>query len=171
MNAVHLHLMLNHVAILGVLFATLILIAGFLFKSPILRRAGMLAFLISAISSAVVMNTGEGAEDSVESIAGVSKDNIEAHEESAELSIWLAGITGLLSAIGLFFFLKNRKLPGMLEVLILIGGLLATGSLMNTGLLGGKIRHTELSGSAVQNAQGVGNEQGPGEKNKDGVDD
>ncbi|MFM2134790.1 MAG: hypothetical protein RL021_190 [Bacteroidota bacterium] len=149
MNAAHLHLLVNHAGIFGLLFSTLILIAGMLFKIPVLNRTAMVGFLIAAVSVAVSMNSGEGAEEFLERVVPLNEPVVESHEDSAELSAWLAGASGLISVFGLFLYWRKRPVPSFLFTVLLIVALVATGSIVNTGRLGGKIRHTELSGTSV----------------------
>lgn len=145
MNAAHLHLLINHAGIFGLLFSTLVLVAGMLFKIPVLNRTAMVGFLLAAVSVAVTMNSGEGAEELLEKVIPLNESVVEAHEESAELSAWLAGVTGLISLLGLFLSLRNRQVPALFLPALLIAALAASVSIVNTGRLGGKIRHTELS--------------------------
>jgi uncharacterized membrane protein len=149
LDPTHLHLLFNHAGIFGVLFSTLILIASLLLKSNVLKRTAMIGFILSAIFTIVTMNSGEGAEERVEHMAGIVKSNIEAHEEAAELAAWLTGLTGLLSALGLFISFRGGRSLSWTTAVLLLMALAASASLSNTGLLGGKIRHTELSAGSV----------------------
>jgi len=146
MDATHLHLLFNHAAIFGIIFSWCILVAGMLLKSGILQRTAMVGFVIAAVAAAITMNSGEGAEERLEQLPGFVESTVEAHEESAEWSIWLIGCVGFLGMVGLGLWVKGRALPRLLQMALLIFGLAATVAIMNTGLLGGKIRHTELSG-------------------------
>ena len=109
MDATHLHLLFNHVGILGLLFSACILLVAILLKSGILKRTAMTGFVIAAVAAAVTMNTGEGAEETVEHISGVAEAAIHEHEEAAESTIWLVGVCGLLSLIGLIFYFLSKS--------------------------------------------------------------
>jgi uncharacterized membrane protein len=148
MDATHLHLLFNHVGILGLLFSACILLVAILLKSGILKRTAMTGFVIAAVAAAVTMNTGEGAEETVEHISGVAEAAIHEHEEAAESTIWLVGVCGLLSLIGLIFYFLSRTMPAAFYGLLLLVSLVASAMIFNTGRLGGLIRHTELSGTA-----------------------
>lgn len=152
MDATHLHLLFNHVGILGILFSTLLLIAAMLVKSEILKRAAMVGLIIATVATGITMNTGEGAEESVENLQGISEATIHEHEESAETTIWLVGVCGLLSLVGIAFYFMSKSLPSIFYTVLLLLTLVASYMIFNTGRLGGLIRHSELSGTtgAVQ---------------------
>ncbi|MBK7850466.1 MAG: hypothetical protein IPJ66_04785 [Bacteroidetes bacterium] len=146
MNQTHIHLLLNHVAILGSVFSIVLLIAGMVLKSDVLKKTAMIGFVIAALVAIPVFLTGEPAEESVENIAGTIKATIEEHEESAEISIWLVEFMGAVSLLTFFLAKKSNTInKGLLSFLLLLS-IVAAGSISYTGFLGGKIRHTELSG-------------------------
>ena len=67
MNQVHLHLLMNHLPILGVPFGLLLLCAGMLRQSDELKKAALLTFVVAALLAVPVYFTGEPAEISVRS--------------------------------------------------------------------------------------------------------
>lgn len=88
--------------------------------------------------------TGEPAEETVENISGISKNLIEEHEESANLTLILISIMGLLSCTALFISWKSAKFIKSLPIIVLIISIACFGAAARTGYLGGKIRHTEV---------------------------
>lgn len=150
MNPIRIHLMLNHVAIVGVVFGTIWLIHARIFKSPAVSRAARYTLLFTSLISFVVMKSGEGAEESLEQLSGVSESIISEHEDAASVAIWIAGIAG---GLALFSILLEKRLGSFaktLESMIILFGLAASLAMINVGRLGGKIRHTELSGTTPQ---------------------
>lgn len=148
MNQAYLHLLINHVSILGIFFSFILLSGGMIFKSFDVKKAAMVGFVFSGIATLVVFKTGEGAEEAVEIFAGVREAAIEEHEESAEGVIWLAGGLAVISLAGLFLSLKKKAVPGALLALLLIAGAATSGWLVQVGRLGGLIRHTEIGTQA-----------------------
>lgn len=164
MNQTHIHLLLNHVAILGSVFSIVLLLAGMVLKSDVLKKTAMVGFVIAALVAIPVFLTGEPAEESVENIAGTVKATIEEHEESAEISIWLVEFMGAVSLLTFFLTKKSNAInKGLLSFLLLLS-IVAAGSISYTGYLGGKIRHTELSG---QNSNASGQQEKSGEEDDD----
>lgn len=145
MNATHLHLILTHVPILGVLFGTLLLGWSLLRRSEELQRLALVLFVLCGLAVVPVFQTGEPAEETVEHLAGVSEATVERHEESAETTLVLTELLAA-AALGLLIF---RRRPTQLVAGVLLLGLLASASLAWTGSLGGEIRHTEIAAGAA----------------------
>ena len=80
MNDVHLHLVATHLPIVGVLIGFLVLLTGYFTKSPQVKATALGIFLFSALAGIVAFYTGEGAEDIVEKLPGVSETLIHNHE-------------------------------------------------------------------------------------------
>lgn len=147
MNATHLHLIITHLPIYGSILGTLVLIIGMMTNSRETRMAAYVVLLISAVGGFIAFNTGEPAEDTVEKIAGVSKDLIEEHEEFAESALIALIGMAVMSAGGLLFARKNTRFAKTVSIIALIVSLVTVGMVSWTGYLGGKIRHTEVSNS------------------------
>lgn len=144
MNPTHIHLLLNHVSILGSLFSIVILFIGIYFKSEILKRTAYSGLVIAALVAIPVFLTGEDAEESVEHLSGVQKSTIHEHEEAAEFSIWMMELAGAISLLVLTLSIRSAKQNRILILLLILISVIAAASISYTGYLGGKIRHTEL---------------------------
>lgn len=152
MSATHLHLILTHVPILGVLFGTLLLGGAMLRRSEELQRLALVIFLLAGLVVVPVFQTGEPAEETVEHVAGVSEAAIEAHEESAETTLVL---TGILAAAALGALIFRRRSGPLVLGAVLVLGVLASASLAYTGSLGGQIRHTEIAAGGAASGGGA----------------
>lgn len=148
MSVVHLHLVLNHVPVIGMLFVLLMLgVAAWRQDSGGAKLAlWVLAGL--AVVTAFVFFTGEPAEEAVENVVGVSEPMIHAHEEAAELALLATGLAGVV-ALAVLATYWRRALPrfamgGMLGLVLMIGAILGW-----TANLGGQIRHTEIGSTAA----------------------
>lgn len=152
MSDVHLHLLLNHVPILGTLFALLLGTYGAVRRQPPVVRAAFLALVVCGAASLAAKETGEGAEDAVEEIAGVSERAIHAHEEAAEKAT-IASIVLALLALGVLVWRRREEALGTgPTVAVLAGAAVVFGLMAWTGNLGGQIRHTEIRGDAGSRA-------------------
>lgn len=149
MSATHLHLVLNHIPILGVPFGMALLVAGVLRHSDELKRAALVTFSLAALMVAPVFFTGEPAEESVEHLAGVSESLIERHEDLAELSLGLTSCLGVLSLITLVGW-RKKEIPGGLLAAVMALSLLSAASLALTGAAGGQIRHSEIRQASLR---------------------
>ena len=142
LSPVHIHLLLNHIPVIGVFIGLFVLLYGTVKKSEDIKRASLLLFLLFALISIPVYLTGEPAEEVVEDLPGVSHDFIEEHEESALFSFISILALGLLSLIGLV--VRNQKIYSVCLILALIAG----GLVSWTANLGGQIRHSEIRSGA-----------------------
>ena len=102
MNAAHLHLIVLHFPIAGA-FLALPLLALALWRrgEAGTTYAAAIVLVIAAAGALVAVETGEGAEEVVEPLAGFSEPDLHEHEERGELALWVsiaAGVLGLGAA-------------------------------------------------------------------------
>lgn len=144
MNAAHLHLILNHLPIVGVIFATPILLIAWLRKSEILTRTGLWMVFVTGLLTIPTFLTGEPTEESIEHLPGISETLIKAHEEAAEKAIWVMGAAAVVAFIGLIISFRRNSLPKVILPTVLILSILSMAALAWTNNLGGEIRHSEI---------------------------
>ena len=144
MTWAHLHLALNHVPVVGIPVAVLLLGIGMLRRSRELTRTAFWLLAGLALVTVFVYLTGEPAEEMVEGLAGVSEPVLEQHEEAALVATVATAIVGFTATIGLIWSRGGRPGPRRYAILILLLGLVATGVLGWTANLGGQIRHSEI---------------------------
>lgn len=144
MNEAHWHLVVNHIPIIFPIVGVIVIITGFVSKSEAVKRTAYLIFTIGALSTLAAMNTGEGAEEIVEEISGISHDYIEEHEESAEIFAWLSYLLGALSLLGLWASFKKKSFSNILSVVVLLYAMVVIYFGRQAGTTGGEIRHTEI---------------------------
>jgi uncharacterized membrane protein len=142
MNAAYAHLVLNHVPVLGVVFALPLLGAGILRRNETLLRAGWVALVVVALVAVPVYLAGEGAEEIVEHEPGVSHDTIEAHEEIALVALIAAEALGVL-ALAALVLSRRRAAPAWLRIGSLVLALVVAGLMGVTAERGGRINHPE----------------------------
>jgi hypothetical protein len=157
MNGAHLHLVLNHLPVLGVGFGLLLLLAARFRRSTELTRAALVVFVLAAGAAGTAYLTGEPAEEAVEGLATVTEVSIEQHEEAATVALVLTGLLGAGALLGLVGFRRQALPPSWFTSAALIGALVAGGSMAYTANLGGQIRHPEIAGTV---ALGGGEEDG-----------
>lgn len=152
MNTAHLHLLVNHLPILGA-FLSLPVLAVALWRNretTVFGVAVMLLILATAGAGAS-MRTGEGAEEAVEELPGVSERLIEDHEEKAELATGLSVATAVLALGALGWALKRGDgVPRAAVGVVLLANLVTAGAMASVGAAGGVIRHTEIRDGAAQ---------------------
>ncbi|MFZ1530199.1 MAG: hypothetical protein WAT19_15705 [Ferruginibacter sp.] len=170
MNQAHLHLALNHLPIIFPMVGALILIAALLLKSEIMKRTAYGIFAAGAVLTMPAFFTGEGAEEVVEKLQGVSETLISNHEEMAEQFALLSYALGAASLLALWASWKRKNFANILSFIVLLLSFVVLFFAKNTGTSGGEIRHTEIRQGAA--AAGNNNETGTNkEKEEKGDDD
>lgn len=154
MNGAHLHLLLNHMPILGSLFGLVLLLVALVRRQPVLVRAGLVTLLVAAALAIPANLTGEGAEEVVENYPGVTRALIHEHEEAAELALWALEFTGALALLSLLLLSGGHARATLLTRLTLAGAFISFGLMARAGNLGGQIMHPETRSDAVSNALG-----------------
>ena len=148
-NWAHVHLMINHFPVIGVFGGILLLVYALVRKSEEIKMVSLGVFVLIALITIPVFFTGEGAEDVVKHIPGVTEAYIGRHEELAELTLVLMEILGVLSLTGLVLLKLKGSIPVIIVILVLVMSLITATFVGITANLGGQIRHTEIRDSAV----------------------
>lgn len=152
MNNTHLHLVVNHLPIIFPVVGIIILLIGIFTKSEVSKRNAYIIFILGAFASIAAMATGEGAEEGVEHLAGISESLIRTHEEAAELFAGISYVLGVLSIFAFLASLRNWSISKFFPFATLILAAFAMYFAQEAGRTGGEIRHSEIrSGAAVQN--------------------
>ena len=147
MSVVHLHLLLNHVPVIGLGFVLLVLLVATWRRSNDMAKLALFLLAGLAAVTAVVFLTGEPAEEAIEHVAGISESLIHEHEEAAEAALGATVAAGTL-ALGLLAVFWRRQLPRWATVVSLLAVLAAGGFMAWTANLGGQIRHTEIQSAS-----------------------
>ncbi len=144
MNGAHIHLLLNHIPILGSLFALCLLLYGIFDKSESVIKAALVTLVVTALVGIPAFLSGEEAGHVVDSIIGINKTAMEAHEEMAEIAFWSLMLNAAI-ALGTLLATRSSKMISMPLVWINVILLLVVFVLLaRTGWLGGEIRHSEI---------------------------
>lgn len=159
MDQTHIHLLITHLPIFGSLLATLVLGYAIWKKSDTTIMASYYLLIISALGAAIAYITGEGAEESVEELQGVSENIIDQHADFALFALIALIAVGIASLIGIYGNLTKRTFAKPIAATTLFLALISFGLVARTGYLGGQIRHTEIASGATQSAGEQGGEQ------------
>jgi len=144
MNGAHFHLVVNHLPIIFPVVGVIVMAIGLISKSEAVKRTAYLIFAIGALTAIAAMQSGEGAEEVVEKIRGVSENYIESHEETAETFSLLSYILGGTSILGLWASFKQKTFSSGITMATLAFALVVLFFAKQTGTTGGEIRHPEI---------------------------
>jgi uncharacterized membrane protein len=165
MNWAHLHLLLNHVPVLGTLFGLALLLYAVLRRNEGLKRVALGACTLVALMALPTYFSGEPAEEVVEHSAGVSEPAIESHEDAALGALAGVEVLGLVALVGLFLSRGGRALPANVARAAVLVAILTAGLMARTANLGGQIRHAEIRADA-QPQQGEEAEEAEGDEDE-----
>ncbi len=156
MNGAHIHLMINHVPVLGTFFGLLILLFGQVRNKPDVVRIGFGVFVIAAFAGGIAYLSGERAEEVVEQVANISDTLIEPHEDAAWIALIGTIVLGVVSLGGLIKFRKS-SFPKPFVYAVLVLALAMSGWMGYTANLGGKISHPEIRSETVMSTPAYDN--------------
>lgn len=144
-NGVHIHLLLNHVPILGSFFALTLLCFGYFKRHDAVAKTGLWTLVAVCLIAIPAFLSGEEAEHAVDGIIGVSESSIESHEEQAEIAFWALICSGAIALGTIAASLKTEYVNRTLLLLNMFFLLGAFALMARTGNSGGAIRHPEIN--------------------------
>lgn len=143
MDAAHIHLLLNHVPVIGALFGLLVLAYGLARSSDDVVRTGLWFLVVVGLTSGIVYLTGEPAEELVEGLPGFSHAILERHEAVALWTTVGGAVLGLAALVGLVRY-RDRGPPRRYATIMLLLTLGLSGMMGWTANLGGQVMHQEI---------------------------
>ena len=152
MNDAHLHLILNHFPIIGVIFGFVILIIGLILNSNTTKNVAYVLFVVAAIFAAFSVQTGGGAAHIVKNIPDIGKEikkAIHTHAEMAEKFALLMYFLAAVSLVGMYLNIKNHSQAILVSYIVLAIAAASVFIAVEVGSLGGEIRHTEFKVDAT----------------------
>lgn len=144
MNAAHVHLMLNHVSIIGSIFGLVLLAVAMIRHSRELVTVSFACLASVAIMSIPVYFTGRPAEEVIRHLPSFSEEVVERHEEAAQFAFTGIECVGTLALAGLWLF-RAEPPPRWFLMMLLVGSLLTAGVMIYTANRGREIRHPEIA--------------------------
>ncbi|MDM7461854.1 MAG: hypothetical protein P3X24_009455 [bacterium] len=149
MNGAQMHLMLNHLPVMGTLFSLLLLAWAVLRRSPELLKIALVAVLLAGLSSVPTYLTGEPAEEVIEHMPGVDEAFIEEHESMGKFALWSGVGLAIVAVVALGAGLRNPNRLILGAAVAWLVNALVFGVMGYTAHLGGMIRHPEIRGSTT----------------------
>ena len=160
MDLTHIHLLLNHFPTIGTIIGGGPFVLSLFMKSDDLKLASLVILLGIALIAIPTYMSGNGAQDGIKSLPGVSKSMIEAHEGAALVAMGFMLLTGAFAWLGLWQFRRLRRVPSWNLAVILLLTVVSFTLMARASNLGGEIRHAEIrasQGTVTPSAQ-----EGPG---------
>lgn len=145
----HLHLLVNHAPIFLSIFGLALLTLSYLAAPDVMRRTAFVVLILGGAAGILADKTGEPAEDAIRGYPGVQRKIIHDHEEMAEKAYLFAAALGVVSLVAIVRW-RKRPVPGGVNAAMILASAFVGGAMIYTGLLGGRIRHTEIRPGAVK---------------------
>jgi uncharacterized membrane protein len=144
MNTAHLHLIVNHLSIVGLGFAILFNLLAIIRKSPDLMKVSFWFYILIGLLAALPILTGDGAGEVLKTYPGISNDAIEEHETWGYVFFFGLLTIGVVALSALWFSRKNELILKKFSIATLVIAGLLMFPAFQAGTKGGKIRHPEI---------------------------
>lgn len=148
MNIAHLHLILNHLPVIGLLFALALLGWGLARRNQTLMKASLVCLVAVALFTIPAFLTGEPAEKIAKPLPGTSNIHLEQHEDAAKAALVVTLVAGGTALLSLLLF-RTKAIAAWCGASVLLLTLVAAGLMAWTANLGGKVRHPEIRDSTM----------------------
>jgi uncharacterized membrane protein len=143
MNGAHLHLVINHIPVIGIPIVTLLLAIAYFRHSQELIRVSLWLLVLMIAAGAATYLSGEGAEEVVKQLPDFAEELVERHELLGTITVSAAALVGLLTVIALVKT-KHAPMPRWMVGGLLVGAIAGSVLVSLTGMTGGRIRHPEV---------------------------
>ena len=144
MNAVHLHLMFNHLPIVGLGFTLILHALALARNSNELKQVTCWFYIMIGLFAIIPILTGDGAGKMVLSYPDINRDTIENHETWGYIFFYGLLLNGALAAAALWFSREKPERMKRFGFALLIVAFVLTIFAYQTGTTGGQIRHPEI---------------------------
>lgn len=149
MDAVHAHLLLNHIPILGTLFGLLLLLYALVRKNDEIKKVSLGSFVIIGLITIPVFLSGLRTAVNLEGVAD-AQTIIVQHQEAALLTLLAVVLLGIASFLSLWLTRDSPGIrPWMVRVVLALA-VISAGLGVWTGNLGGQIRHPEIRAGSMK---------------------
>jgi hypothetical protein len=147
MDLTHIHLLLNHFPTIGTIIGGGLFVLALITRSDDLKRASLMILLGIALIAIPTYMSGNGAQDGIKALPGVSKSMIETHEGAALVAMAFMLPTGAFAWLGLWQLRRLARIPGWNLGVILILIVVTFALMTRASNMGGEIRHAEIRAS------------------------
>lgn len=150
MNGEQLHLLLNHLPIVGSFFGFALVLLSVVRRADAgALHAATLVLGLSAVGAAGAYFTGEDAEEVIEHRPSFNHDAVEEHEEGAPYALGALVATAITSAGLSLLTVKGRPRPTAATVVWVLLSLLSVAILTRVGFTGRAVGHPDLYGPTL----------------------
>ena len=162
MNATEVHLLVNHLPIVGAFLGlALVLLAVLRRNERHTIQAATLVLLLSGGGGIAAYFSGEEAEHAAEERPGFDHDVLEEHEDGAKPALALLLLAGAIGGGLSYLSAKGRAVPVAASASWVIATLVAVGMMTRMGLTGREVGHPDQYGANATVGAGEGHAPKP----------
>jgi hypothetical protein len=144
-NPAYLHVILNHLPIIGMVMGIIALLVGLFLRQPAALVPGLAVVLIAGISAWPVYETGSAAYKSIRKISDYeSSDWLDEHMDRADQTIWVFYATAGLACLAIGLPKRWAAAGVPLATASLLAAVICTGVSGYIAIPGGLVRHAEF---------------------------
>jgi len=149
MNPANVHLLLNHLPVIGFGIGLALFAVSLVSKQLDLHRAGFVILFLAATLTIVTYVSGNDAREVLKKTPGISDPLMEAHESAALVAFVFMEITGFFSWIGLWIWGRPSRFARWNVGIVLVFATLTVGLMSRAANFGGAIRHPEIEAAVA----------------------
>jgi hypothetical protein len=120
MNLAHIHIVLNHLPTLGILAGLGLLAWALVTRNPTVERNSLVLLLVCGLLIVPTYLTGNAADGSIRSRDDIPRTLVEAHQDSAMLTLAFMTLTGTFAWLGLWQFRRFSRQTGWNAAAVMI---------------------------------------------------
>src|ERR1700730_9933882 len=120
MDLAHIHLLLNHFPTVGNIIGGGLFVLSLIANSDDLKRASLVVLLGISLIAIPTYMSGNGAQEAIKSLPGISKSLIETHEGAALVALGFMEVTGAFAWLGLCQFARPVRCANCCCALVLV---------------------------------------------------
>jgi uncharacterized membrane protein len=151
----HLHLVLNHVPVIGSVIALGVLLLALVRRSADLRRAGLEVMVLVGLLSLPAYLSGAGAQPELAPRKDIAVAMIRAHHDAALVGSVAMLVTVMVAWVGLWQTRRRTRPARGVFGAVLVLAVITVGLMGRASNIGGQIRHPEVT--AMEAAQAIEN--------------
>jgi hypothetical protein len=139
------HMLLNHIPVIGLFIALVVLITGLALRQAVLLFTGLALISVTAGASIPVANYGDAAYTAIyDSLDGHGRGWLDYHAELAESWLPLLIANAALAVMAIVVGIVRRPLLLWASVLVALATFAGLGGTIVVASAGGKIQHPEF---------------------------
>ena len=157
MNFAHIHVVVNHIPSIGTVVGLALFATAILKKSDELKKIALQILVVMALAALPTYLSGNAAQLQIRRRPDIPLALIEAHQNSAMLTLILMTITGTTAWFGLWQFRRFSSAGSGNTAAVLISAAVTAAFILRTANMGGEISHPEIrSGQEFGLAEEIG---------------